>query len=526
MIPKMTNPPDDYFAQFDDETSAPPPPPKSNPARKKLRKLNQVADGKTSVVFRDHDLHATVGTLAALLPTLRNAYSMAGKLVQIEEDGEIQCLEDASLLLQLTEHHAFLREKNDGQVFPKLPSERATKALLGNGSWPGIREVRLVRSAPCLLPSGVVNLGGFGEAVLVLGNHAMAIPEVPTQQDATAAAAMLLEVVKDFPLTTEGRATWLALVLTLASRPAVLGNVPMFGIDGNSPGVGKTLLVELACMIATGQGPSVMSRPRDQVEGKKAYFTALSSGALCTLLDNIKGEPLSDETLEAILTSGSITDRILGTQQQRTVLSQAVFAATGNGLRLSTDLARRSLVIRLKSPFERPEDRELPDIRTAVAKRKAELLGAALTILRAWLVAGKKAEQTWGSFEKWAELVDGALVFAGQPSPVVSRRSYRDESDDGREALGAFLGLLEREYPDGATAAKLVADYPWQSRPEDTEKAEQGRAILEAIAEPRYSTKSLGYKLRSLLGRSVEGWELRSKVNRLNAKVYSAFFPG
>jgi hypothetical protein len=501
---------------------------KPSATRKRLRKANaaQTDSGKQPVVFRDHDLHATVATLSGILPSLANTYAMSGNLVHIAADGVVRNLDDASLLLELTQGHTFLREKNDGQVFPKLPSERATKALLGAGSWPGINEVKSVRIAPCLLPSGRVHTQGFAEGVLVLGEHSLALAELaeqPTQADAVNAAALILEVVREFPLTAEGRTTWLALVLSLIARPAVAGNVPMFAVDGNSPGVGKTLLVELACSIAIDRGPSVMSRPKDATEGKKAYFSALASGALCMLIDNVKGEPLSDETLEALLTSGAITDRILGTQRMGTAASQSVFVATGNGLRLSSDLARRSLTIHLRSREERPEDRVLPNVRGYVAGRKSELLGAALTMLRAWVLSNGKAEQTWGSFESWAQLVDGALVFAGQPSVVLARRNYRDESDDGREALRAFLGLLTRDFEGGATAAKIVALYPPIAKPEDVEKAYQGRAILEGLAGPRYTARSLGCALRGIKGRSVGGQELRSELDRNGVQIWNAF---
>ncbi|MBK8123956.1 MAG: hypothetical protein IPK54_10475 [Dokdonella sp.] len=57
-----------------------------------------------------------------------------------------------------------------------------------------------------------------------------------------------------------------------------------------------------------------------------------------------------------------------------------------------------------------------------VPDHRQELLGAALTVLRAYIVAGKPAQpiQPYGSFEEWSGLLRGALVWLGSPI-----RAYR-----------------------------------------------------------------------------------------------------
>jgi hypothetical protein len=58
---------------------------------------------------------------------------------------------------------------------------------------------------------------------------------------------MLLSIVADFPFEApEHKSAWLALVLTLAARPAINGCEPFMLIDANTRGSGKTLLAEAA----------------------------------------------------------------------------------------------------------------------------------------------------------------------------------------------------------------------------------------------------------------------------------------
>jgi hypothetical protein len=137
--------------------------------------------------------------------------------------------------------------------------------------------------------------------------------------------------------------------------------------------------------------------------------------------------------------------------------------------------------------------------------------------LRAWVVAKGKAPHPWGSFEEWSQLIDGAVVYAGHPSTVYARRDYRDRSDDGRDTLRALFQLLRDKYPAGVTTAKLVSDYPCQPQLGDVEAKAHGRAVLEAI-KPRYTAATLGYALRALKGRRVDGLYMESELDRTNVK--------
>jgi len=98
--------------------------------------------------------------------------------------------------------------------------------------------------------------------------------------------------------------------------------------------------------------------------------------------------------------------------------------ATGNNLVVIGDMTRRTLVCSLDAGVERPENRtfKAPDPIDVVRGDRAKYVVAALTVLRAYHVAGRPEQGTipLGSFEVWSRRVRDALIWLGEP--VLARR--------------------------------------------------------------------------------------------------------
>jgi hypothetical protein len=488
----------------------------------------EMADDKIHVPFAPGDVARTAKTIERLLTLVPSFYVWNRKIVTFDSEGSPHAVEDPTLVRELTETYAFQAHREGSKPTIKLPTERIVRSVLDAREWPGMRKVRCVMYAPTMLSDGSILGEGFRDGMLVIGQHKpLAVPDRPGRHDAAGAVAMLLDLLKDFPLDQHGRSAWLALLLSVVGRELIAGCVPLFAFDGNQPGVGKTLLVTLASLIATGKTPHVMARPRGVEESLKAYYAASATGAQCILIDNIhSSEPLADETLEMALTSGRISKRGLCTDGMISTATCSVWTASGNGIQLGSDMSRRCIIAKLRAGCEAPADREgLPDIRLRAESRQPELLGAAMTIVRYWLQSNLQAPHSLGSFEQWSQVVDGALVYVGQPSVVVHQRSYKRENDDGRDALGGFLHLL-KQYPNGATSAQLCADYPWQTTPDDSAKRYEGRAVLERIAGRHYTPTRVGSCLRGAVGREVDGASfLAEKQRDRSTKWCLRFFP-
>src|SRR4029077_13510853 len=128
-------------------------------------------------------------------------------------------------------------------------------------------------------------------------------------------------------------------------------------------------------------------------------------------IDNIE-RPLSGDSLCSILTQESWQSRLLGENRQVRVATNVLFMATGNNLTFKGDMTTRAIVCRLDAGVEKPEQRRFDiDLRKEVPRHRAKLVVAALTVLRAFIAAGRPGLDKltpFGRFEDWSNLVRGA----------------------------------------------------------------------------------------------------------------------
>ena len=224
------------------------------------------------------------------------------------------------------------------------------------------------------------------------------IADHPSKDDAIRAADELLDVVCDFPFAgPQHRSVWLAFDLTLVGRAAIRGPCPLFVIDANTPGSGKSLLSDAAGFIAYGHDLARKQWPGDDNEVRKTITAMAMESVPAVLWDNI-ATTLGCSSLDAALTGTSWQDRILGTNTTTGTLPlTTVWGATGNNIVLAADTARRTLYCRVESPMENPEERtgfKYPSLIPWVRQHRHRLAAAAVTILRAYVAAGRSVART------------------------------------------------------------------------------------------------------------------------------------
>jgi hypothetical protein len=405
-----------------------------------------------------------------------------------------------------------------------LPNEPAVRAAGARREWGGIRPLLAVTSAPTMRPDGtILQTPGFDASTGLLywpnGSY-HAVPENPTRDDAVSAWDSLCESVCDFPFARdEHRAAWVAAVLTLLLRVAISGPVPLFAIDATTRGTGKSMLADAAFRIAFGHGAARTSLPDEEEEFRKRITALAVEGDPAVLIDNIAhGRTLGGSAFEAALTSEVWKDRVLGVTGMVKVPMLIVWFATGNNMGFSSDVARRTLHMRLESELENPEEREgfkHANLMQWIDGKRHHLVTWALTMVRAWVVAGRpKMCKTWGTFEAWSELVPNVIKWVSGLDPMVVRASADDVNDGDKLAIRALvecIGYLAQDKP--ITAKQLVvALYGSGGRdgetPQDHHASYQG--AREAIETGTYTkvgqipaTTKVGILLRKHLGRVV-----------------------
>ncbi len=291
--------------------------------------------------------------------------------------------------------------------------DNVVQAVHVRGEWSRVRPLVGVITAPTIRKDGsLLQSSGYDVAtgLLYWPDDSFAVidaDERPTMADARNAAEAILDYVCDVPFVggkgVDGpdRSVWLASVLTLVARVAIDGCCPLFAFDGNSRGVGKTQLADVASIIAFGAKAPRGNLSSVDEEMRKQITTVLRSGRAMTLLDNQRsGGKIGGPSFDALLTGTEWEDRELGRLSLIRVPARTVWFATGTNMSFGGDLVRRCLRARIQSPLERPEDAE--GFRWGkddawlnnVARRRRILVTQALLILRAGRCAAGRGDRS------------------------------------------------------------------------------------------------------------------------------------
>ena len=196
-------------------------------------------------------------------------------------------------------------------------------------------------------------------------------------------------------------------------------------------------------------GKSLDRREARRSGDRERIASAILSGCQVILLDNLHNE-LASSTLESILTEGTATIRQFGKLgADITVPFAGLVIVTANNAALRADMLRRMLPIRIVIDTDEPEKREFGFDPYLEAKRdRLQILAAAFTILRAWRNSGEKATQTLGSFERWAELVAGAVQWLTGINPIslIEERKAEDpKRADERQVIAGLYALFREQ---------------------------------------------------------------------------------
>jgi hypothetical protein len=226
---------------------------------------------------------------------------------------------------------------------------------------------------------------------------------------------------------------------------------PLVLVNGNVRGAGKSLICRLLSIIANGTDGILMAWPAaggygnldDEV--RKRLASLLHEAAPLVVIDNLPGgRDFASDSLNAFLTSTEFYDRKLHHNDGQRVggRNKLTLLATGNAVQPSGDCSDRVLTIQLRSPHENPRSLpptsfKYPNLLEHVKANRAQLLGAALTILRGWILDGRKQPpgESWGSFGRWTDTVAAAVRWATGVDPLEDRAGQVAATDSEKSAL-------------------------------------------------------------------------------------------
>jgi hypothetical protein len=276
--------------------------------------------------------------------------------------------------------------------------------------------IRLVSQSPVLVvrdgkptvlaPGYNLDLGG----TLILGREAL--PQV-TLADAVASLRQLIADYDFESLGDESRA--LAAMITPALRmggllldsPTAVARYPISIIEANKPQTGKGHFQQLTCAIYRERAYVIAKRNGGVGSLDESIGHALLSGRPFVSIDNVRGH-IDSQYLEMLLTcDGSAPVRVAHRGEVLVDIRAVQFQMTSNGVDITSDLAKRSSIVRLR---KRPDDyqfREWPDgrdILSHVETYSGYYLACVLAVVSHWLAAGRPKSHGGGfhDFREWA----------------------------------------------------------------------------------------------------------------------------
>ena len=414
-------------------------------------------------------------------------------------------------------------EKYDGRSGSWVASDAALKAVKAyrdrKGRWK-LPVLMGIISAPTLRQDGtLLATPGYDRRTGLLlipdGTIFPAMPEKPTKRDAEEALSKLRGLIDKFPFVgspedSPAHSVALSAFLTASIRRA-LPTAPMHAFSAPIMGSGKSMLVDLTSIIVSGREAGVIAQGKTEEEMEKRLGALLLAGETVIAIDNCEA-PLGGEFLCQLLTQTMMRTRILGRSETPELPTNAFVTATANNLELVGDVTRRALLCKLDPKCERPELREFTFDPIAEAKaRRGELLIAALTVLRAYHVAGRPDQpKALGSYEAWSSWVRGALIWCGEADPVRTMEEAR-RSDPKLGAITAIIAQWKEVIGVGKVTARNIIDHACTSTVNAFSKVEfqhpDFREVLLTVAGEggAINSKRLGKWLATNKDRIVDG---------------------
>jgi len=476
-------------------------------------------------------LRAAAETEAAMLAAGIEAYARAGELVYpaIETMGASVGRKVDVVQLRTFNSDSFFSAVAESAIFQRYdarhrmtvdidPPMQLVRLVLSHERRWAFPRISGVITTPTLRADGslLATSGYDPRSELYLGSGIVlpAIPAHPSKEEAMAALEVLKELFVEFSFKRRAPDLSVALsgLLTALLRGS-LPTAPVFLVRADTPGVGKSYLVDVIATIATGGLCPVITALHNTEETEKRLGAVLLSGSAIMSLDNVTRD-LEGELLCQVAERPMVRIRILGRSEMPLVEVHTAVFATGNNVNFAGDMVRRGLVVNLEALSERPEKRDFKrDIVVEMHAGRAAYVAAALTIVRAYIAAGSpEVCGPFGSYAAWSTMVRSPLMWLGEPDPVESMEESREE-DTELTNIREFFALWPAYMLVGApyTVARMV-EIACEQKSGNFNSLDLKLFFLKVAAmrgrESEISSDRLGLWLKRIGGRIVDGLRL------------------
>ena len=396
-----------------------------------------------------------------------------------------------------------------------------------------IRPLSGIVDLPYMTPSGrlVTRVGYDPETDLYLDmpmDWQVGVPERPTPDQVRAALSVIAEAFSAYRFVDANSTAGMVSGVFAAVSRLVLDLCPAYLLDASQQGSGKTKAATALGAIIQGErvGVTPYSGASTDDELRKRMVAGVIGGVRSHTIDNITGH-LRSSVLAAVLTSGKLSDRILGQSRVIEARVQSLITLTSNNSSIDADLMRRTVQIRIDSGVNPTHRAFAFDPVTVALVKRRQIADAVCTVQRAYFCAGAPdiVAGDAGGFADWNRLCrqpvlwlaregcDDALPWSIQGGdPAASMLSDPTASDPELEATSDLLASLwalsdGRDFTSGEALA-------WHNQGRDDEGGACGglrSAILECVGKQDISARSIGRVFMFRRDRTIDGLKLMAR---------------
>lgn len=460
--------------------------PKASHLIKLLGVDREAARCKPRIKVRQGEMHRVVAAAEKVLADQHDLYRSNGLIVRLKvdpvtDDVTTEAVTEQSLAMLLSASCSW--EKFDGRADDWRRCDVPSSVVSG------VLKNQTVNNLPVL--NGLVRQPYLrrGDGALIMeagydantGIYAAFDPaeyKLPllTKENALSALRRLQQLLVEFEFDGNAdRATACCAMLTASVRN-YLDVAPGFNITASSPGSGKSYL---ASVITPFSGPGDarnISYPATSEEATKVVLSLALEQPAAVCFDDMTTDWLPHGAMNRMLTSGSITERVLGSSRVVTAKTASFIMGTGNNIRPIRDMARRVASIYLLPKTENAAMRDYAG-RPAeeVKQHRGAYVSDALTIIAAWKAAGSpKADvPNIGGFEQWSDLCRHSLIWLGEPDPaesLIAQISF----DPEKETLSNLLRAWNDKFGQKAVTVRRVL-----KSVDDDKQSDLAEAVME-----------------------------------------------
>lgn len=391
---------------------------------------------------------------------------------------------------------------------------------------------------PFITPSGIITRPGYH---VPTETYADFDPELMDDFPLTPSRAELVDSLRQTwrPFcgykfaTAHDRGAMLAAVVGALARPS-LSLAPGVLVDAPCPGSGKTLLAQAVGALVLGRrAPVTPFSGADDAELKKVMVGNLLDGYGWLLLDNVVGV-YDSPVMAAVQTSGTLRDRVLGSNLMFDGAARMNIFLTSNNASLSRDLTSRFIRVRIDSGVERPQALEFAfdPVERALIERLA-IARAVCVVVQGFFAAGSpRIGRGDARFPEWSCLVRQCVLWCnreglseeagigvlGDPAHQIIEEAGR--SDPESQALGMLLSGLQDAFGGDWFYAREVLKLV------ESQCGAGGVLVREAAellcpVRGQLNGRVVGNLLRYRVDRQCDGLVLRMTDGGKNTMVYS-----